>query len=131
MDFAKLNFFQTAEVVQRTSLLMGMHGAGLVNTVFLPKGAGLLEMFYYGALQYQQEKRLHYEVFPSPIPPHYVAIEYRKSLGSRLQLSLQYFCCCKLLMPTLQKRVKDSCAIMCIGTWFFLLFAHIYSSCSC
>ena len=36
------------EIIASTDILIGMHGAGMAHTVFLPKHAALLEMFSKG-----------------------------------------------------------------------------------
>ncbi|ESO92054.1 hypothetical protein LOTGIDRAFT_233310 [Lottia gigantea] len=39
------------QLIAHTDILVGMHGAGLTNTLFLPKHAGLIELFPYVVFQ--------------------------------------------------------------------------------
>lgn len=58
------------EIIAKTDLLIGMHGAGLSHTMFLPRHAGLLEMYpmYYSPdnrhfRQMAEWRHLHYSVW--------------------------------------------------------------------
>ncbi len=44
VDFAKLSFHEQVETMARTRVLIGIHGAGLVNTLFLPEHASVIEL---------------------------------------------------------------------------------------
>ncbi len=44
VDFAELTFAQQVEAMARTAVLVGVHGAGLVNSLFLPKGSAVIEL---------------------------------------------------------------------------------------
>ncbi|KAF5013991.1 hypothetical protein FDECE_21 [Fusarium decemcellulare] len=44
VDFAAMSFKEQLEIVQKTDLLAGVHGAGLTHTMFLPKGSATLEI---------------------------------------------------------------------------------------
>ncbi|RSL65873.1 hypothetical protein CEP54_003998 [Fusarium duplospermum] len=44
VDFATMKFKEQLEVVQKTDLLAGVHGAGLTHTMFLPRGSATLEI---------------------------------------------------------------------------------------
>ncbi|KAJ4190944.1 hypothetical protein NW755_005159 [Fusarium falciforme] len=44
VDFATMKFKEQLEVVQKTDLLAGVHGAGLTHTLFLPRGSATLEI---------------------------------------------------------------------------------------
>lgn len=45
VDFAENSFFTTLFFAQNTDILMGVHGAGLTNTLFLPDWAALFELY--------------------------------------------------------------------------------------
>lgn len=45
VQFERMNLSQQLEVVGQTDLLIGAHGAGLTHSLFLPRSAGLLELF--------------------------------------------------------------------------------------
>ena len=44
INFERSTFASTLEQLQRTSILVGMHGAGLANAIFLPPGGLLVEV---------------------------------------------------------------------------------------
>eukprot|EP01104_Vermistella_antarctica_P019660 TRINITY_DN782_c0_g1_i3.p1 TRINITY_DN782_c0_g1~~TRINITY_DN782_c0_g1_i3.p1 ORF type:complete len:451 (+),score=100.20 TRINITY_DN782_c0_g1_i3:1055-2407(+) len=45
VDFAKLDFKQQLTKIRNTNVLVGMHGAGMVHTMFLPEEAIVVEFF--------------------------------------------------------------------------------------
>lgn len=45
VDFAEMNFQEQIRAVANTDVLLGVHGNGLSHTLFLPKGATLIELF--------------------------------------------------------------------------------------
>lgn len=45
VDFEKMTFREQVEVVANTDLLLGAHGNGFSHTLFLPKGASLMELY--------------------------------------------------------------------------------------
>lgn len=44
VDFEGMPFERQVELMSRTSVLIGIHGAGLVNAMFLPPGAAVIEL---------------------------------------------------------------------------------------
>ena len=45
LDFAEFDFDQQLNISRATDLLVGMHGAGLIQTMFMPQWGGLFEFF--------------------------------------------------------------------------------------
>jgi hypothetical protein len=45
IDYAEFDFDQQVNISKGTDILVGMHGAGLIQSMFLPRHAGLLEFF--------------------------------------------------------------------------------------
>jgi hypothetical protein len=45
VDFAQLSFQEQIKIAAQTDVLLGVHGNGLSHTLFLPKGATLIELF--------------------------------------------------------------------------------------
>eukprot|EP00698_Gefionella_okellyi_P018547 TRINITY_DN5569_c0_g1_i1.p1 TRINITY_DN5569_c0_g1~~TRINITY_DN5569_c0_g1_i1.p1 ORF type:complete len:536 (-),score=115.97 TRINITY_DN5569_c0_g1_i1:33-1640(-) len=48
VDFARISFREQLEVIRKTNILIGMHGAGLSHLLFLPKEAIVVELFQGG-----------------------------------------------------------------------------------
>lgn len=44
VDFAELNWLEQFELMQNTSLLIGVHGAGLTNMMFMPTSSKVVEL---------------------------------------------------------------------------------------
>lgn len=47
-DDGKFNFTSQLEIIQNTDILVGMHGAGLTHTLFLPDWASVIELYNCG-----------------------------------------------------------------------------------
>merc|ERR1711924_368737 len=45
LDYAEFDFDQQANISRSTDLLVGMHGAGLIQSMFLPEHGGVFEFF--------------------------------------------------------------------------------------
>lgn len=45
IDYSAMDFYRQLETTSNTDLLIGMHGAGLTHTLFLPDWAGLFEVY--------------------------------------------------------------------------------------
>jgi hypothetical protein len=73
VDMASLSFSEQTDLLARTTILVGIHGSGMTNLLFLPHGAVVVELFPFGFTRPtfegvikswfsdpRQEPRLHY-----------------------------------------------------------------------
>ncbi len=70
--FEELNLKQQIELMQETKVLAGLHGAGLTNLMFLPKGATVLEFM-------PEEFAAYAHPFPYRSLAHAVQVKYAVS----------------------------------------------------
>lgn len=76
VDFAQLNFAQQLLLVRYSSVLVGVHGAGLSHTLFLAPGAGLIEL-----VPPEYSARIHFKYFAAWNGRAYVPVPIGSETG--------------------------------------------------